>query len=47
MPQTKVEKKFFRLRVAKFFLNIASIIVKSLTLIEFQELQKNIAGGVE
>jgi hypothetical protein len=47
MPQTKVEKKFFRLRVAKFFLNIASIISKNLAVTKFQKLQKNIAGGVE
>jgi hypothetical protein len=45
MPQITVEKKFFRLRVAKFFLNVASIIVKSLDLNKFHRLQKNIAGG--
>jgi hypothetical protein len=47
MPQITAEKKFFRLRVAKFFLNVASIIVKSFALTKFQGLQKNIAGGEE
>jgi hypothetical protein len=45
MPQITVEKKFVRLRVAKFFLNIASLISKSLARTKFQGLQKNIAGG--
>jgi hypothetical protein len=47
MPQITVEKKFFRLRVAKFFLNIASLISKSPALTEFEGLQKNITGGAE
>jgi hypothetical protein len=47
MPQITVEKKFVRIRVAKFFLNIASLISKSLALTEFQGLQKNITGGEE
>jgi hypothetical protein len=47
MPQITVEKKFVRLRVAKFFLNIASIVSKYLAVTKFQGLQKNITGGEE
>ncbi|WP_019503288.1 hypothetical protein [Pleurocapsa sp. PCC 7319] len=47
MPQTKVEKKFFRKRVAKNWQKFREIIVENLIFKGFQVLQKNIAGGVE
>jgi hypothetical protein len=47
MPQTKVEKKFFRIRVAKNRQNIEAISYKNIAAKEFQQLQKKIAGGEE
>lgn len=47
MPQRKVEKKFFQGRVNRSLQNIKSLINRSFAVVEFQEIQKNIAGGAE
>ncbi len=45
MPQTTVEKKFFRVRVTKNCQNPEAIICQSIAVTEFQEVQQNLAGG--
>lgn len=47
MPQTKVDRKFFQGRVDRRLSNLESEIDKKLTIVEFQGIQKNIAGGAE
>jgi hypothetical protein len=47
MPQMKIEKKFFPIRVSKKSRKNEATIFQSLTVIKFQGLQKNIAGGEE
>jgi hypothetical protein len=47
MPQTTVEKKFFRIRVSKKSSENKATIFQSLTVIEFQESKKNITGDEE
>ena len=47
MPQTKVEKKFFRIRVGKNCRKNAALFLEKLAVVEFQEVQINIAGGAE
>lgn len=47
MPQTTVEKKFFRIRVSKKSSGNKATIFQSLTVIKFQGFQKNITGGKE
>ena len=42
MPQTKVEKKFFRVRVAQFRHHLAARIDQKLGGAEFQLLNKNL-----
>ena len=48
MPQMKIDRKFFRVRVNQILPSIASISVKKLTITGLQEVKvflKNIAGG--
>ena len=40
MPQTKVEKKFFRVRVAQFRHNLAQLLDKNPGVAEFQHLNQ-------
>ncbi len=47
MPQTKVEKKFFRVEVGKTHHNLVSRTYQKPTLALFQGFPKNIAGGAE
>ncbi len=47
MPQIKVEKKFFRIRVARNRRNPETTIHQKFTIASFQEIQKNITGGEE
>jgi hypothetical protein len=47
MPQTTVEKKFFRIRVSKKSKENKATIFQSFTVIRFQEFQTNITGGAE
>ena len=45
MPQMKIEKKFFRVRVDKILQNIAQIISEKPAVAEFQSNPKNLTGG--
>ena len=45
MPQTTVEKKFFRVRVGKTQHNLAEIMGEKPIFIKFQGFPKNIARG--
>ncbi len=47
MPQTQIEKKFFRVRVGKTHHHLASIIGEKPIVVKFQQFQQNIAGGAE
>ncbi|MGL6342142.1 MAG: hypothetical protein ACRC80_23720 [Waterburya sp.] len=47
MPQITAEKKFFQDRTDKFLQNLAPKSDKTIAVVEFQGLQKNIAGGEE
>jgi hypothetical protein len=47
MPQMKIEKKFFPIRVNRKSQENKATIFQSLTVIEFQGLQENITGGKE
>jgi hypothetical protein len=47
MPQITAEKKFFQDKTDKFLQNTALKLDKTIAVTEFQELQKNIAGGEE
>ena len=50
MPQTRIEKKFFRVRVDQILHNWAVAIPKKLAVVEFQknkDFQKNITAGGE
>jgi hypothetical protein len=47
MPQTTVEKNFFRIRVSKKSSGNKATNFPSLTFIEFQGFPENITGGKE
>ncbi len=47
MPQTKIEKKFFRVRVDKSRQALARKIGKKPAVAKFQEVKPNMAGGAE
>lgn len=47
MPQTTVEKNFFRIRASKNSSGNEATIFQSLTVIEFQGFPENITGGKE
>lgn len=47
MPQSTVEKEFFRVRTDNFFQNVALKFDQTFSITKFQGLQENITGGKE
>ena len=47
MPQTTVEKKFFRARVNNNTQHFTVLSLQKFAVAKFQQIQKNITGGAE